>query len=102
MLLEVKAGSIALTTFLLSIPLILLQAMPANIDIFHIADKAGVIGILLYMSYTLNKRMEKMFEDFQLALKDERASQKEEREKADKNQSELLNIIIKLSTNEKQ
>ena len=93
MLIETKASSLFLDMFFLSIPLFMLQIAP-NLDIFQIADKAGVIAILIYMSYTLNKRIEKMFTDFQSALK-------EEREKADNQQKELLNIIIKLTTNEK-
>jgi hypothetical protein len=91
MLLEVKAGSIAVTTFLLTLPLFLLQVPTTGLDLFQIADKVGVIGILLYMSYTLNKRMETMFVSFQTTLK-------EEREKSDKIQSDLIAKVIDLAT----
>ena len=93
MLLEIKAGAITLSTFLLTLPLFLLQA-PINLDFLQIADKIGVIGILLYMSYTLNKRMEVMFASFQTTLK-------EEREKSDKIQSDLIEKVIQLATKEK-
>lgn len=94
MLLEIKAGSITATTFFLSLPLFLLQ-VPVGIDFLQIADKAGVIAILLYMSYTLNKRMEAMFATFQATLK-------EEREKSDAIQEKLINKVIEIATKQIQ
>jgi hypothetical protein len=91
MLLEIKTGAITLTTLTLALPLFLLQVPTNGLDFFQIADKVGVIGILLYMSYTLNKRMETMFASFQTTLK-------EEREKSDKIQSDLIQKVIELAT----
>lgn len=91
MLLEIKAGSITATTFLLSLPFFMLQVPMVGIDFLQIADKVGVIGILLYLSYTLNKRMEAMFLSFNETLK-------EERQKSDAVQEKLINIVIQIAT----
>lgn len=89
MLIETKAGLMPLITPFLYLPFVLLQINPQGIDILSIADKIGVIAILLYMSYTLNNRMEKMFSEFQTQLK-------EEREKSDQIQKELIQKILDL------
>jgi hypothetical protein len=38
---------------------------PANLDIFTLLDKIGTIGVLVYIAYTLNQKLEKMSESFQ-------------------------------------
>ena len=90
MIIEGKAGITASVYTLLTLPLMLLQVSPANIDLLSIADKIGVIGILLYISYTFSRKFDELLSEFQKQLRDER-------EKSDAIQKELIEKIIQLS-----
>lgn len=90
MIIETKVGAMTIVPAILAIPFVLLQVQAPQIDLFGIADKVGVIGILLYIAYTFSKKFDKLMEEFQKQLK-------EERDKSDAMQKELIDKIIKLS-----
>jgi len=65
MLVESKTifvGGLALT---LTIMNTFFLQIPANIDLFTVLDKISTIGVLVYIAYTLNQKLEKLSENFQ-------------------------------------
>lgn len=67
----------------------LLQLPAHDFEVFSIIDKISTIGILVYISYTLNKKLELMQENFQ---KEETLIRKEFLDRT----NELVNKLIEL------
>jgi cell division protein FtsB len=77
---KMKATIELLSITAVSLANILLEVPMNNFDFIGIADKITTIGILLYISYNLNQKLEKLSENFRA----------EEKEIRDMHRNEML------------
>ena len=75
------------------IPLILLDANP-DINILGIADKITTIGILIYIAYRLDKKLDKMADNARQEEKEIRQEHKEEMAEVRKENREMLESFL--------